>query len=313
VEGTSEHGSLARDEIAARRRRRREAERKRRRVYRRRRLTALAATGAIVAVPVLLIGGGSRDSPVPTADSSAVAATEAPSLPSPKLVRGLDGPAPVLMYHVIAEAPADAVNPGLFVPPEELKEQVRWLARRGFGAVTLSQLERGWDGGEIPAKPVVLTFDDGTRDQHDAAAPILAELGWPGVLDLKVESLEQGEMTDGMIDSMLSEGWELASHTASHTDLTLLDAAGLQREVAGSRRELASRFGVPVDFFCYPSGAYDAEVIAAVEDAGYAGATTTNPGLAEPDAPFELSRIRVEPGDGAAGLEAKLEAAGVET
>ena len=59
--------------------------------------------------------------------------------------------------------------------------------------------------------------------------------------------------------------------------------------------------------FCYPAGQYNDTVIAAVEDAGYRGATTVNPGLARKDMPFELDRIRIAQGDGADALAGYLE------
>ena len=184
---------------------------------------------------------------------------------------------------------------------------MRWLARKGYTAVTLSDLFDAWyDDAEIPSKPVVLSFDDGTRDQHDTAAPILAAAGWPGVLNLKVLSLNQHELDDDMVNEMLGQGWELASHTRTHPDLAGLDPATLKTEIAGSRKALQRRFDVPVDFFCYPSGSYDQAAIDAVEAAGYRGATTTVEGLATSAAPYELARVRIEPGDGAAGLVAKL-------
>ena len=318
-------------EILERRRRRRAEDRRRRRMYMRRRLVAIGALFALVLVPVLLLNSGGKPkqeianreaasaTTLPAADGEGAAGADntgtAPdTIPTkaPEMVTGFDSPVPILMYHVIAEAPVGAANPGLFVPPEELEEQVRWLAKKGYTAVTLSDLFDAWfDGGEIPSKPVVLSFDDGTSDQHDVAARILAAAGWPGVLNLKVLSLNQHEMSDEMIEDMLSDGWELASHTRTHPDLAGLDAATLQEEVAGSRKALQRRFDVPVDFFCYPSGSYDAATIDAVKAAGYRGATTTVEGLATPDSsPYELSRIRVNPGDGASGLAAELAAAG---
>ena len=69
---------------------------------------------------------------------------------------------------------------------------------------------------------------------------------------------------------------------------------------------LQRRFHVPARFFCYPAGRYDARVIAAVRAAGYLGATTTRHGLAQPSALFELARIRVDGGDGAAAFAGKL-------
>ena len=51
---------------------------------------------------------------------------------------------------------------------------------------------------------------------------------------------------------------------------------------------------------------YDARVIAAVRAAGYLGATTTRHGLARSGGPYELARIHVDGGDGAAGLARSL-------
>jgi hypothetical protein len=53
---------------------------------------------------------------------------------------------------------------------------------------------------------------------------------------------------------------------------------------------------VSASFFAYPSGRYDARVVAAVKDAGYLGATTVKRGLATPADPYALARIQVSRG-----------------
>jgi hypothetical protein len=63
---------------------------------------------------------------------------------------------------------------------------------------------------------------------------------------------------------------------------------------------------VPVDFFCYPSGRYDARVVAAVRRAGYLGATTENDALAKPSQRYTLGRIRIDGSDGVRGFASKL-------
>ena len=222
-------------------------------------------------------------------------------------VTGFRGPVPILMYHAISPAPADAALPDLYVPAAELSEQMKWLSDEGYHGVTLEQLFDAWENGEpIPRKPVVISFDDGLRSQYVGAVPVLRRLGWPGVLNLKVESLDQGELTEEMVEEMIEAGWELASHTLTHADVSQLEGEALRAEVHDSRRELRRRFGVPVKFFCYPAGRYDGEAITAVRRAGYAGATTTDPGLAAPGDPYRLARIRVVPGDGVKGLAKKL-------
>lgn len=271
-----------------------------------RRGRALGGMAALAFALGIAFGAGHSESP-----SSVPAAASPPADEDIPLVTDFDGPVPILMYHAIAELPVGAPYPELFVPPAELRDQVRALARAGFHGVTLSDVLSAWHrGAPIARRPVVLSFDDGLRSQHSEALPALQAAGWPGVLNLKVESLRQGELTDGMVRDMLDAGWELGSHTFTHTDVTRLSGADLKREIAGSRAWLEERFGVPVSTFCYPAGRHDASALAAVRSAGYLAATTTEPGLATSAEDMELRRIRVDAGDGAAGLMAKLEAAG---
>ena len=123
------------------------------------------------------------------------------------------------------------------------------------------------------------------------------------MLNIKAEG---SDLYPSNVKAMIAAGWELASHTIHHSDLTTLDPAALQREVAGSREILRREYGVPVADFCYPAGQFDATVIAAVEAAGYAGATTEIPGEASSKAPYELARYEILGSSGVAGLAADL-------
>ena len=105
---------------------------------------------------------------------------------------------------------------------------------------------------------------------------------------------------------MIAAGWQLASHTIEHSDLTTLSGASLVREVAESRQILRRAYGVPVKSFCYPSGRFDANTIAAVEAAGYATATTEIPGYASRGHPYELARLEVLGSSGVEGMAGLL-------
>jgi peptidoglycan/xylan/chitin deacetylase (PgdA/CDA1 family) len=223
--------------------------------------------------------------------------------------RSASTPVPILMYHVIGDPPAGAPYPQLYVSERDFAAQVRWLARRGYRAVTQRDVWNHWHrGAPLPSKPIVFSFDDGYRSVAEAALPHLRARSWPGVLNLTVKNLRvSGGLSQYQVRTLVAAGWELASHTLTHPDLTALSESTLAGEVTRSRAVLRARFGVPVDFFCYPAGRYDARVIRAVRRAGYIGATTTVEGLARPDEPYELRRIRVSGGDGVAGLAARLE------
>lgn len=212
-----------------------------------------------------------------------------------------------------ADVIGGAPYPDLYVRREELQAQVRRLAAAGYEAVTLGRVFDAWHGrATLPPRPIVLTFDDGYRSHMTAALPILAAQHWPGVLNLDVSNLAPpwGVGLVG-VRKLIAAGWAIDAHSLTHADLALASGAALTREIGGSRREIRRLFGVVPRFFCYPAGRYDAEAVAAVEAAGYEGATTTEPGLASPDEPFTLARIRVDRGDGAAGLAHKLAQAGL--
>jgi peptidoglycan/xylan/chitin deacetylase (PgdA/CDA1 family) len=140
------------------------------------------------------------------------------------------------------------------------------------------------------------------------ALPVLTKLHWPGVLNLKVNALKSRyTLPAWRVRDLIAAGWELDAHTITHPDLTQVSDAQLWQEVHGSRVELQRMFHVPVDFFCYPSGRYDARVVAAVRRAGYLGATTTNYDLARPRDLYTLGRIRIDGSDGLTGFARKLQ------
>ena len=300
---------------------RREAQRRQRRAQvKRRRLIAGAVLLLVLAaiLAVVLSSGGDDSGPDPIFERIRAAETK----PEPKgeaqagsLVRNATpqpdwephtGPVPILEYHVLGSAPADAPYPELYVTRPDFHQEMDWLDDHGYQAVTLEEVEDAWyHDGTLPAKPVVVSFDDGYRPQYTYALPELRKHGWPGVLNLKAEG---SDLYESNVKAMLAAGWELASHTVDHSDLTTLDAAGLRRELSGSRQLLRREYGVPVEDFCYPAGRFDPTVIAAVEAAGYATATTEIPGEADRDSPYELARFEILGSTGVTGLATDLEA-----
>jgi peptidoglycan/xylan/chitin deacetylase (PgdA/CDA1 family) len=221
---------------------------------------------------------------------------------------------PILMYHVINPPPAGAPYPGLYVPAGEFAAQMQALKAAGWHAVTMDQLEANWARGVLlgPGKPIVLSFDNGYASQYTNALPVLRQLGWVGVENMQLSGLppSEGGLTDAQIRGLLGAGWELDTQGISHADLITLDAAGLKYQINSARQMLRQRYGVPVNWFCYPSGHYDTTVIAAVRSAGFVGSTTVVPGWANrADDPYRLPRLRVLGGTSPTALLAQIAAA----
>jgi peptidoglycan/xylan/chitin deacetylase (PgdA/CDA1 family) len=222
-----------------------------------------------------------------------------------------DATAPILMYHVINAPPAGAPFPSLYVTADEFDAQMQALKDAGWVAVTLDQLWANWTtGAKLPAgKPFVLTFDNGYYSQYSAALPELKKLGWVADENMQLTGLppSQGGLTDDEIRAMVKAGWELDTQGISHADLVELSGSELAAQVAGARHTIQHRFHVPVNWFCYPSGQYDAAVIAEVKSAGYKGSTTVVPGWASrSEDPYRLPRLRIVAGTTPAQLQSQM-------
>jgi peptidoglycan/xylan/chitin deacetylase (PgdA/CDA1 family) len=282
--------------------------------------SALASAAALALVALASACGGSSSATSHTSGGAgAPQASAGPSSTGAGASAGASGPPgrrpiPILMYHVIAPPPATAPYPGLYVRPSEFTEQMRALKHAGWHAVTLDQVQAYWERGASlgAGKPIVLSFDNGYRSQYTQALPALRALGWVGDENLQLTGLppSQGGLSEEQVKGLVAAGWELDTQGYNHADLITLGPSELRYQVATTRRTLQQRYGVPVNWFCYPSGHYNATVIAAVQAAGYVGSTTVVQGWAGPEEDrYRLHRLRVLGGTSAQALLSLIEGA----
>lgn len=193
---------------------------------------------------------------------------------------------PVLMYHNVGYGWSRYA-----VTMPAFREQLDWLRDSGYTTVTLAQVyDYMYDGGKLPSKPVVLTFDDGWASQWNAVLE-LNERGMKGVFFVMGGSIG---LTDAQLRRMVGWGHEIGAHSLTHPDLTQLSDAQLYNEVAGSKKTLESRLGIPIRFFAYPYGAYDGRVVDAVAAAGYRGGIAAwGGGYWTPDQRWTEPRVEV--------------------
>ena len=243
-----------------------------------------------------------------------LAVTPAPPnrLPDPLPHRTLT--VPILMYHRIGRLPtvADPYT-DLTVRPRAFRNQMEWLAVHGFHAITEQQLFDAleWGRPALPARPVLITFDDGYRDVLWNAEPILHRLHMPATAFVITDRV--GRPGPSFLDwtelrDLEHEGFAIGSHTVHHLDLTTLSPAQAWLELSESRETLQKRLGVPVDWFSYPAGAEDPRVVRLVRKAGYLLAVTTRPGSGQSARePFLLHRDEIRRGEGVASFAALLD------
>jgi peptidoglycan/xylan/chitin deacetylase (PgdA/CDA1 family) len=194
----------------------------------------------------------------------------------------------ILGYHGVAAVPPEEDPYRLQLPPAMFRAQVEMLSQAGFRFLTVAGLVREASGGTPPPGLAAVSFDDGLRNSLTAALPILRKLGapatvyvpagWVGGRHPRLGAAGDGAILTGdELRALAQAGWEVGSHTVSHTDLSLLDYRECRSEIERSCDELSRFVGVPVETFAYPFGRYGETAVTAVRDCGLLAAVTARP------------------------------------
>lgn len=226
---------------------------------------------------------------------------------------------PVLLYHHVGP-PAPGRGGWLTVPPEQFERQMAWLVRRGYTGIRSADW-LGWcrDNKPLPARPVLLTFDDAYADLADYAFPILQRYNFGAAVFVVTEHVGGANVWDEarggptrrlltaeQIRHWAARGIEFGAHSRTHRDLTAVSTAELEEQILGSGEDLARLLGTRPVAFAYPYGYSNQAVRAGVQRA-FALAFTTEEGLnALHSDGYALRRTTVLPSDTPADLAARL-------
>lgn len=199
--------------------------------------------------------------------------------------------APILMYHRIGAPRRGSIVPGQYVRPNLFAAQMRFLRRRGYQAVGLTEFVAALDNPS-GRKVVAITFDDAYRSVSEQGLPILQTHGFKatifavaGLVGKTNEWDEQkGDVSEALMSSdelraALNMGMTIGSHSMTHADLPASGVESLACEVVESKRVLEDELESNVDWFCYPYGYETEKIRSMVKAAGYLGATATRPVL----------------------------------
>lgn len=236
---------------------------------------------------------------------------------------------PILMYHHVSP------QPGLVtISPENFAAQMAWLAGKGYHTASCADLEGFLAGMPLPARSVMLTFDDGYLDNYVYAYPILRrhglsaliftvtdwvgdgptrsvadESGAPPPLNHRecYEHIKTGRMDDAIMRwsevkrTQAEKVFEFQSHTASHTRWDKINpnpkdkVVALKDDIERSRETLRRQLGLSSSHLCWPQGYYDVDYQTVAHELGFTHLYTTRPGTVCADTePTSLPRIVVK-------------------
>jgi peptidoglycan/xylan/chitin deacetylase (PgdA/CDA1 family) len=186
-------------------------------------------------------------------------------------------PVPILAFHKVDDRFEWGVTR---IGRSRFARTVSALRDMGYTSASLSDCT---DPSHLPAKPVVLTFDDSYESVHRNAFPALAAAGYRATVFVITNYIGRANTWDvnlgwirfphldwGRLRELRDAGWEIGSHTARHPDLTRVPASRMDAELADSRRTLEDGLNAPVRFLSFPFGRYNDRVLDAMRRAGYA-------------------------------------------
>jgi peptidoglycan/xylan/chitin deacetylase (PgdA/CDA1 family) len=172
---------------------------------------------------------------------------------------------PIIVYHHISKG-----NDNYHLKPEIFRDHLNWLKSTGYETVTFKDV---WElGPKLPKKPIILTFDDGSKD-HWNVYKELKSREMKGVFFIVTGYM--GLKPNQLIE-MDKNGMEIGSHTVHHKYLTSLMLADFYEEVNGSQYTLQKMLGHKILTLAYPYGSYDQKVISLMRESTYTYARTTD-------------------------------------
>lgn len=224
---------------------------------------------------------------------------------------------PILLYHKVAEVVPTGNS--VWISQRRFAEQMGYLSASGYTTVSFQDYLAYRAGiASPPSRPVILTFDDGYADIVRIVRPILDQYGFTAAIFLVTDFIGTSQrMTNSwdppeahygvemLLWSEVSElavaGYEFGAHTQSHPLLSMINLTRGRQEIAGSAADLRGHLGVQPRIFAYPfgDGAGLPRIETLVQEAGFAAAVSTHPGVANTLTSdiWALPRIKITDGD----------------
>ena len=219
----------------------------------------------------------------------------------------------VLMYHSIDNQKLKRLS-GIRVSIKNFEKQIAYLSRNGYTSYTLNEMIEQKD--KLPPKSVVITFDDGYKDNITNALPILKKYNFKATIFVIINRFDNDwslyrktknanivnhidKLGDDDIKNLLESGLiEIGAHTINHKNFCKISLEERKEEIIKSKKILEEKFDIMCKTFSYPFGIYEKGDEEIVEKAGFIGAVTTEVRKVDLDTDnmFLLPRINIKDG-----------------
>ncbi len=212
---------------------------------------------------------------------------------------------PVLYYHRVEGLPRgfagwNKKSQDTFLVddlmPFAFTAQLDWLASHGYTTILPRDLAAHWDSGKpLPARPIILTFDDGFGNWRAFVLPELVKRGMVAEFYVVIANVGRSISWDD-VRALAAAGMGIGAHDVQHFQLAgggvaTASAAVMRYQVTEAKRRLEEKTGVTVDSMAYVGGGYNEALMAIVKQAGYTTARSIERGVIQ--TPANRYRLRV--------------------
>ena len=198
----------------------------------------------------------------------------------------------ILEYHKVNDWSEDSYT----VKPEDFAAQMDELRAQGYETISILDFLRAKKGKQtLPEKAVIVTLDDGYKDNYTDMLPIMESRGMKATVFMVTNDIGlPGYLTWDMLRDMQNRGIEIGSHTANHLPLTEMSPADAREEVQLSKT-LMEWNGIKTIFgLSYPNGKYKDFMPQMLKESEYLAAVTGDAGLNTFETnPYLLHRINI--------------------
>lgn len=219
---------------------------------------------------------------------------------------------PVIMYHRVIKDESEKGVHGTYVTVEQFEEQMKYLKKKGYETVTFKDMlnNRYKQRFDKDKKWIMLTFDDGYKDNYENAFPILKKYQFKGIIYI-LDGIEYNKwdvdnpgnperkftlMNQDELLEMQNYGIEFGGHTSTHPRLAELSIEQVKSEIINSKSNIEKIVGRELLSFAYPYGSLNEEVKRIPQETGYKFAVATDSGsIVFSDDLFEIRRIGIFP------------------
>ena len=238
-------------------------------------LTLAGCTRAAAVRPAAARGttaAATSGAPTSSAGPSASAA-RTPGTPPEILARST---VPVLGFHQLRDLrPDDSAYARTLITPEPVfRAQLGALRDAGWTPVAADALVDHLEfGTELPPRPLLLTFDDGSETHHSVALPVLTDLGFTATFFPMTVVLGRPDwLSEDQLRELDRAGMTIGAHTWDHHRVDRLTGDEWTTQVVEPKARLAEILGHPVDLMAYPYGVWSQKALGHVAGAGYRAA-----------------------------------------